>query len=118
MLKGEQPVINGDGKQTRDYVFVGDVVRANLLALAHPTSDIFNIGTGVENDVNTLFRIIKKSTSSSCEEKHAPAKMGEQLRSVIDSSKAKKILGWVPMVSLEEGLEKTVQYFRSAKKAG
>ncbi len=118
MLKGEQPVINGDGKQTRDYVFVGDVVRANLLALAHTISDIFNIGTGVENDVNTLFRIIKKSTSSSCEEKHAPAKMGEQLRSVIDSSKAKKILGWIPTVSLEEGLEKTVQYFRSAKKVG
>ena len=118
MLKGEQPVINGDGKQTRDYVFVGDVVRANLLALAHTISDIFNIGTGVENDVNTLFRIIKRSTSSSCEEKHAPAKMGEQLRSVIDSSKAKKILGWIPTVSLEEGLEKTVQYFRSAKKVG
>jgi UDP-glucose 4-epimerase len=116
MLKKEQPVINGDGKQTRDYVFVGDVVRANLLALAYPASDIFNVGTGVENDVNTLFRIIKKATGSSCEEKHAPAKMGEQLRSVIDSSKAKKVLGWEPTVPLEEGLEKTVEYFKSAQK--
>lgn len=112
MLKGEQAVINGDGKQTRDYVYVGDVVRANILALSYMTSDVFNIGTGVENDVNTLFRIIKKSTGSSCVEKHAPAKMGEQLRSVIDYSKAKKILGWEPTVSLEEGLEKTVQHFR------
>jgi len=117
MLNGDQPVINGDGKQTRDYVFVGDVVQANLLALKHAASDIFNIGTGIENDVNTLFRIIRKSTSSSCEEKHAPAKMGEQLRSVIDASKARKILAWAPTVSLEEGLERTVQFFRSKKRS-
>ena len=116
MLNGEQPVINGDGKQTRDYVYVGDVVRANLLALSHPNSDIFNIGTGVEKDVNTIFRIIKKSTSSACEEKHAPAKIGEQLRSVIDAAKARKILGWAPTVSLEDGLERTVQYFTSVKR--
>ncbi len=112
MLKGEQPVINGDGKQTRDYVYVSDVVRANLLALTYPTSDIFNIGTGVENDVNTLFRIIKKFSGSSCEEKHGQAKMGEQLRSVIDHSKAKKILGWEPTVALEEGLKRTVEFFK------
>jgi UDP-glucose 4-epimerase len=116
MLNGDEPVINGDGKQTRDYVFVGDVVRANILALAHETSDIFNIGTGVENDVNTLFRIIKKATGSPSVERHAVAKKGEQLRSVIDYSKAKKVLGWEPTVSLEDGLEKTVQYFKSVRK--
>ncbi|MGO9482054.1 MAG: NAD-dependent epimerase/dehydratase family protein [Candidatus Kryptoniota bacterium] len=112
MLKGEQPVINGDGKQTRDYVYVSDVVRANVLALSHSSSDIFNIGTGKENDVNTLFRIIKKISGATCEEKHAEAKMGEQLRSVIDHAKAKKILGWEPAVTLEEGLRKTVAFFR------
>jgi UDP-glucose 4-epimerase len=112
MLKGEQPVINGDGKQTRDYVYVSDVVRANVLALTHPSSDIFNIGTGVENDVNALFRIIKKFSGVACEEKHGEAKIGEQLRSVIDHSKAKKILGWEPTIMLDEGLRRTVEFFR------
>jgi UDP-glucose 4-epimerase len=112
MLKGEQPVINGDGKQTRDYVYVSDVVRANVLALTHSSSDIFNIGTGIENDVNTLFRIIKKFSGVACEEKHGEAKIGEQLRSVIDHSKAKKILGWEPTIMLDEGLRRTVEFFR------
>lgn len=113
MLKGEQPVINGDGKQTRDYVFVGDVVRANLMALRHGNSDIFNIGTGIETDVNELFRHIRTFTGSQCEERHAPAKAGEQLRSVIDHAKAKKILGWEPTVKVGEGLRQTVDFFKS-----
>ncbi|MDE3057734.1 MAG: NAD-dependent epimerase/dehydratase family protein [Bacteroidota bacterium] len=116
MLAGEQPVINGDGKQTRDYVFVGDVVRANVLALSHDKTDVFNIGTGIETDVNSLFHHLKKFTGASCEEKHAPAKAGEQLRSVIDHSKAKKILGWNPTVNVEEGLKKTVEFFRNEVK--
>ena len=113
MLKGERPVINGDGKQTRDYVFVGDVVRANLMALRHGNSDIFNIGTGIETDVNELFRHIRTFTGSQCEERHAPAKAGEQLRSVIDHAKAKKILGWEPTVKVSEGLRQTVDFFKS-----
>ena len=113
MLKGEQPVINGDGKQTRDYVFVGDVVRANLMALGHGNSGIFNIGTGIETDVNELFRHIRTFTGSQCEERHAPAKAGEQLRSVIDHTKAKKILGWEPTVEVGEGLRQTVDFFKS-----
>ena len=116
MLRGEQPVINGDGKQTRDYVYVSDVVRANVLALAHSSSDIFNIGTGIENDVNTLFRIIKKFSGVACEEKHGQAKIGEQLRSVIDHSKAKRILGWEPTIMLDEGLRRTVEFFREKLK--
>ncbi len=116
MLRGEQPVINGDGKQTRDYVYVSDVVRANVLALTHSSSDIFNIGTGIENDVNTLFRIIKKFSGVAFEEKHGQAKIGEQLRSVIDHSKAKKILGWEPTIMLDEGLRRTVEFFREKLK--
>jgi UDP-glucose 4-epimerase len=115
MLCGEQPVINGDGKQTRDYVFVEDVVKANLLALNYPRADIFNVGTGIENDVNTLFRFIRTFAGSACEEKHAPAKAGEQMRSVIDHSKAKKLLGWSPSVQLEDGLRLTVQFFKSRR---
>ncbi|MFA6439897.1 MAG: NAD-dependent epimerase/dehydratase family protein [Bacteriovoracaceae bacterium] len=113
MLKGEQPIINGDGKQTRDYVFVGDVVQANLLGLNYQGSNIFNIGTGIETDVNQLFHHIKKLTGSNCEERHVPAKVGEQMRSVISSTKITEMLGWKPTVSLEEGLKRTVEFFRN-----
>ncbi len=116
MLRGEQPVINGDGKQSRDYVYVGDVVRANILALNHPATDIFNIGTGIENDVNMLFRTIKKFSAAECEEKHGEAKLGEQQRSVIDFAKAKRVLGWEPTVTLDEGLKKTVEFFKDKLK--
>ncbi len=113
MFRGEQPVINGDGKQTRDYVYVGDVVRANLLALRYQGTGVFNIGTGVETDVNDLFRHLKALTGSNCAEKHAEGKKGEQLRSVLDAGKAVRELGWSATHSLEEGLRLTVDYFRN-----
>jgi UDP-glucose 4-epimerase len=113
MLEGGQPQINGDGKQTRDYVFVGDVVRANLLALSYGKSDIFNIGTGIETDVNALFQNIRALANSKCKELHAPAKKGEQLRSVLDTKKIKTILNWSPQVELEEGLKLTVEFFKN-----
>ncbi|MDI6804053.1 MAG: NAD-dependent epimerase/dehydratase family protein [Bacteroidota bacterium] len=113
MLEGGQPHINGDGKQTRDYVFVSDVVRANLLALEYSKSDIFNIGTGIETDVNVLFNQIKKLTNSNCDEYHAPAKLGEQLRSVLDTKKIEKVLNWKPQYNIEEGLRLTVDFFKN-----
>ena len=112
LLNGQQPVINGDGKQTRDYVFVGDIVRANLLALDCEGSHVFNIGTGVETDVNQLFHHLKRLTNSSAAEHHGPAKKGEQLRSVLTSNKIQKQLGWKSAISMEEGLRKTVEYFK------
>ena len=112
LLAGKQPVINGDGSQTRDYVFVGDVADANLKALSHPEDDTFNIGTGLETDVNRIFRMLHGYAGSTIKEKHGPAKPGEQRRSVIDFAKAKKSLGWEPEVKLEEGLKKTVDYFK------
>ena len=112
ILNGEQPVINGDGRQTRDYVFVGDVVRANELALSAGDNKIYNIGTGIETDVNTLFQTISKYTGKNIAEKHGPAKPGEQQRSVLNSSLILRELGWKPTVRLEEGLKKTVEYFR------
>ncbi len=115
MLKGEQPIINGEGKQTRDYVFVGDVVKANVLALTYNGSNIFNIGTGIETDVNQLFHHIKKLTGSNCSEEHAPAKAGEQMRSVISSKKINEMLGWKPSVTLEEGLKRTAEFFKKKK---
>lgn len=112
MLKGEQPVVNGNGKQTRDYVFVGDVVRANVLALDLNGFRVLNVGTGVESDVNTLFREIRRLTGSACEEKHGEAKKGEQLRSVLSTAALQQLTGWTPTVPLPEGLRRTVLYFR------
>ena len=112
LLKGKQPLINGDGKQTRDYVYVGDVVKANMKALSYHKNDIFNIGTGMETDVNKIFHLLKEYTNSARPEKHGPAKPGEQQRSVISYKKAKKLLLWKPEINLEQGLKKTVDFFR------
>ena len=112
LLSGEEAIINGDGKQTRDFVYVKDVVKTNLLALDYPESDFFNIGTGIENDVNTIFKLLRQKTGSKQKEIHKPGKPGEQKRSVLDCSKAKKLLGWSPKYSLENGLEETVKYYR------
>jgi UDP-glucose 4-epimerase len=113
MLKHERAVINGDGKQTRDYVFVDDVVRANTLALGHAGAAVFNVGTGIETDVNTIFRKLRAATGTPAPEVHGEAQRGEQLRSVLDSSAIRRTLGWAPAVPLEEGLQRTVDYFRS-----
>ncbi len=115
MLSGEQPVINGDGKQTRDYVYVGDVVAANLRALDYPKNDYFNVGTGIETDVNELFRILNRATGSRVKEVHGEAKAGEQLRSVLSYNKAASLLDWRPKVALEPGLAQTVQWFQSKR---
>jgi UDP-glucose 4-epimerase len=113
LLRGEQPVITGDGKQGRDYVYIADLARANLLALASDYSGPLNLGTGVETDVNALFHHLVKLCGASVQEQHGPAKPGEQRRSCIDSTLAKRVLGWQPAVSLEDGLGKTVDYFRT-----
>ena len=113
MLAGEQPIINGDGKQTRDYTYVGDVVNANVLALNVKGSNVFNVGTGIETDVTTLFRHLTGLLNLSCREEHAPAKAGEQRRSVIGAQKIRSELGWKPEVTLQEGLKKTAEYFKA-----
>jgi len=113
LLKGDQPVINGHGKQTRDYVFVGDVVKANLLGLKDEASDVYNIGTGIETDVNQLFHYINDITKAGKEEKHGPTAAGEQLRSVITSDKLFNKFGWRPSTKLEDGLKSTVEFFKN-----
>jgi len=112
MLRAEPVTVNGDGKQTRDYVYVGDVARANLLALESTATGPFNIGTGIETDVNTLARLLLEATGGRSEVRHGPTKAGEQRRSVIDSRRAAEVLGWRPEVSLAEGLGRTVEWFR------
>lgn len=113
LLEGEQPIINGDGTQTRDYIFVGDVVKANNMALKHPDTNIYNVGTGPENDVNTIFHILRTQLNSTCPEQHGSAKAGEQQRSVISYKKIERELSWRPTVSLEEGLRLTSENFKN-----
>jgi len=113
LLAGQVPTIYGDGKQTRDYVFVEDVVRANLAALETDFVGPVNIGTGIETDVSALYAHLRTLTGSPHQAKHAPARAGEQLRSVIAIDRARDALGWRPQVSIEEGLRRTVEFFRA-----
>ena len=112
ILAGEQPIINGSGEQTRDYVYVKDVVKANLLTLNEEESEIYNVGTGIETSVNELFRLINQNFNNSIKEVHGPAKPGEQMRSVITSEKLFKKFGWKPSTRLEDGLKETIDYYK------
>jgi UDP-glucose 4-epimerase len=116
LLKGEQPVINGTGEQTRDYVYVGDVVKANLLALNDQKSDIYNIGTGKETNVKEIFGILNGIIKNGQKEVFGPAAPGEQMRSVITSDKFFQVFGWRPSTPLNEGLLNTASFFREQLK--
>jgi len=111
-LGGQQPTINGSGEQTRDYVFVRDVARANLLALSHSGSGVFNIGTGLETTVTELFDHLNALTDAGADRAFGPGQPGEQRRSVLGCDRAQRVLGWYPEVSLAEGLSLTVEWFR------
>jgi UDP-glucose 4-epimerase len=115
-MLADQPVfINGSGRQTRDYVFVDDVVRANLLALEYGHSGVFNVGTGVETSVNDLFTVIRDAIDPGIEMRYREAQPGEQMRSVLDISAAARHLGWSPEHGLTQGLQETVDWFRNRK---
>jgi UDP-glucose 4-epimerase len=112
LLEGVQPIINGTGLQTRDYVFVGDVVKANLTTLSDEASDYYNVGTGIETDVNQLYNTLNKIIGKGQVEKHGPPAPGEQMRSVITSDKLFKKFNWRPSTTLETGLSQTVNFFK------
>jgi UDP-glucose 4-epimerase len=104
--------INGTGEQTRDYVYVGDVARANVLALeGDPPSGAYNVGTGVETSVNRLHELLLGISGKDLPPKHGSAKPGEQLRSSIDPARAGRALGWRPEVELATGLKETLRFF-------
>jgi UDP-glucose 4-epimerase len=113
MLRGEPVTINGDGEQTRDYVYVEDVARMSRLALETAATGPVNVGTGIETDVNTLAERLRAAAGSRSVLSHGPAKSGEQRRSVVDCGRAREVFGWRPEVSLDEGLRRTVEYFRA-----
>jgi UDP-glucose 4-epimerase len=112
ILDGKPCTIFGDGEQTRDYVYVGDVVRANIAALNANVSGAFNIGTGVETSVNQLYRSLAAAARTNIEPTYAPARPGEQSRSVISPGRAMKELNWRPEVPLNEGLKRTFRFFQ------
>ena len=113
LLAHEDVTIFGDGEQTRDYVFVKDVVRANVAALAGDYCGAVNVGTGKETNVNELYAIIKRHTGGPGKAVHAAARDGELRRSVLDVSSAARVLNWKPMTTLADGLAETVDFFRS-----
>jgi UDP-glucose 4-epimerase len=111
MLAGETPTINGTGEQERDFVYVGDVARANLLALTG-AEGIFNIGTGVGTTVNQVYQGLRAATGYQGPVHYGPAKAGEVYRIYLDVRKAARELGWTPQVTWDEGLRRTVASFR------
>ncbi len=109
--------INGPGTQTRDYVFVEDVARANMLALQSDCGGAANVGTGVETDVNRLYELLAAALGSRREAPHGPALTGEQMTSCLDWSGTRELLGWEPVVDFAEGIRRTAEWFRSRHSA-
>lgn len=115
MLNGEQPVINGDGLITRDYIYIDDVIQANLIALKPETSGIFNVTTGIETNVNHIFNAAKNILAPDMEEYHGPAKIGEQRRSVCSYGKYENLHGFKPKFTFDEGLKQTIADFKKKR---
>jgi UDP-glucose 4-epimerase len=118
MLLGEPVTINGDGEQTRDFVFVGDCAYGNYLAVTvdHPAG-IYNLGWGRPTSINEIFTNLAVITNYTQPAAHAPAKVGETRHIYLNADKAKRDLGWAPTISLEDGLRETVEYFKASEKA-
>jgi UDP-glucose 4-epimerase len=112
MLGGIQPVIYGDGKKIRDYVYISDVVAANVAALELGTNEIFNVSSGVETTDLEVFERVRELVGRPVEPKYVPRRPGEIDKISLDVSKAARMLRWVPQVSLAEGARRTVEYFR------
>ena len=115
LMKNENPRINGDGEQTRDFVSVFDVVKANVKALSEKCQGIYNVGTGKETSVNTITASLIKASGKSLSPEHNPPCMGEQRRSCIDYAKFNKDHGWQPTQLLDEGLKDTYDFFAHQK---
>lgn len=110
ILRGDVCWVNGDGEQMRDYVYVSDVVEANLKALAGPV-EIFNIGTGRGTSVNDLIRILSDITGCEVIHQHRAAIPGEVLKNTLDAARARDRLSWQPRVSIRDGMRQTYEYF-------
>jgi UDP-glucose 4-epimerase len=115
ILEARELTVNGDGGQTRDYVYVGDVVRANKKATDVPLGrevPVLNIGTGTETSVNDLVRLLRGVSGRNIASRHGPPRPGEQRRSVLDCAQAKHVLGWEATTDLRTGLAQTFRWFQ------
>ncbi len=113
MLMGETPTIYGDGEQLRDYIYVGDVVDANISAMGSNRSGVYNIGTGIGVSVNRLFTLLSEILQFDKGAIYRPGRKGELLKNYLDPKKAKEDLGWLAKTSIEKGLAKTVEWFEN-----
>jgi len=111
IINNKTPIINGDGKQTRDFIYVKDVIKANMIAIEKGDNEVFNIGTQKETSIVELLNIIQNIMKTNIKPKFADKPLGEINRCCLDISKAKKILGWKPEYSLEEGLKETISWW-------
>jgi UDP-glucose 4-epimerase len=118
LVAGQTCTIFGDGRQTRDFVYGPDVARANYLAFERDFVGPINVGTGIETDVNRLYALLAEAAGSSERPRYAAAKPGEQRRSSVDFSLARKVLGWQPTVGVEDGLQETLAFFRHRGPSG
>jgi UDP-glucose 4-epimerase len=118
MVEGKRPTIFGDGEQVRDYVYVGDVVLANELALTKGSGETVNLGWGRGVSVNDIVRALNRVLGSSIEPIHAAPRAGEVQRIYLDASRAKAVLGWEPQVSFDEGLTRTLEWYQAERAAG
>lgn len=115
LLNKEKPRINGDGSHTRDYVYVGDVVEANIKAMEYPKNDYFNISTGVRTSNIQVFETIEAELKTGIEVEHGPNRPGDALHVTLDNSKAKEKLGWKPKVDFKTGVNLTANYYLKAR---
>ncbi len=119
LVGGRTSIINGTGEQTRDYVYVEDVVRANVLALENDVpSGAYNVGTAIETSVNRLYEILLEVSGKELPPVHGPAKPGEQLRSSVDPTLVSRVMGWSPEMDLTNGLNETLHFFGALRKTG
>jgi UDP-glucose 4-epimerase len=114
MLAGKQPTIFGDGLQERDFVYVGDVVDANVLAMKPGVTGYYNIGTGQGVTVNRIYNSLREALGFKSEAKYGPPRPGDVYKIALDPSKAQRELGWSPKVGIDEGLRRTAEFFRKA----
>lgn len=121
MLRGEQPTIFGDGLQSRDFTYIDNVVNANLLACSAQRDQVaggmFNIATGVRSDLNETFRLLKKLIGYPGEPNYGPERAGDVKHSLADLTLAKKHFGYQPSINFEEGLRRTIEWYRTQSKS-
>ena len=113
ILKGEPPIIFGDGQQTRDFTFVQDVVEANILAAESEATGVFNVGSGSQISINELARLIMRLVGKNLELVHASPRPGDVRHSLADISKAEEAIGYRPRYNLKQGLKETIKWFSS-----